>query len=148
MWSSLPASRSGGPYRRGLEASIHVGISDRDVCDHRLGACTALAPPPPSPGSVKAPSNSELYANRTISVRHGATENGPLNDGQQPRFQGVRLAVGTGYNRERGIGRTWARRRRELSTHPNPVSRFAPNKSLCPPLRSVEPRQLHCLSRG
>lgn len=31
IWSVLPASRSGSLYSLGLDASIHVGISERDV---------------------------------------------------------------------------------------------------------------------
>jgi hypothetical protein len=38
-------------------------------------------------------------ANRNSKVWHGATENGPLNDGQIPNPDVVRVAPGTGYRR-------------------------------------------------
>ena len=38
-------------------------------------------------------------ANRYVKVWRGATENGPLNQGHIPNSRGVRVHVGTGYNR-------------------------------------------------
>ena len=37
----------------------------------------------------------------------------PVNEGRIPNFRGVRVALGTGYNRVRGIGRVSRKRRRE-----------------------------------
>jgi hypothetical protein len=48
----------------------------------------------------------EKVANRNATVGHGATEN-PLNDGQTPNPNVVRVAPGTGYHRVEGNRRAW-----------------------------------------
>jgi hypothetical protein len=49
---------------------------------------------------------SDLFgANRNDSGFSRGDREKPLNDGQRPEFRGVRVALGTGYNRVRGIGR-------------------------------------------
>jgi hypothetical protein len=46
----------------------------------------------------------------------------PLNEAQRPHFRGVRVALGTNYNRVRGIGAGVAKRPREVISHPNMVN--------------------------
>ena len=56
----------------------------------------------------------------------------PLNEAQHQHVRGVRVALGTGYNRVRGIGRSSGKRRRELISNSSP-----------PPLQTN-----HCIACG
>ena len=58
----------------------------------------------------------ELVANQKSRVKHGATENEPLNEAQHPHYRGVRVALGTGYYRVRGIAPL-----RPIRTKANPL---------------------------
>jgi hypothetical protein len=49
---------------------------------------------------------------------HGGDREWPLNEGQRPNCRGERVALGTGYNHGRGIGRAW--RNSRASCRPPP----------------------------
>ena len=70
-------------------------------------------------------------ANRNAKVGHGATENGPLNDGQIPNFRGVRVALGTGCDRAEGNRRA-SRNGRVSSSPPLRFATFHRWKALQP----------------
>jgi hypothetical protein len=58
----------------------------------------------------------EKAANRNARVWHGATEKGPLNDGQIPNVRGVRVALGSGDTRVEGNRKIAKRPRAESPT--------------------------------
>jgi hypothetical protein len=64
----------------------------------------ALFPRGPSPSGIQSDA---LVANRTVRVWHEGDRERLLNEGQLPDSRGVRVALGTGYRRVRGIGRAW-----------------------------------------
>ena len=68
--------------------------------------CPICLDAPPSCPQVKRTSRLSFHAvNRRSRVGHGSDRKWPLNEGQRPHFRSVRVALGTGYDRVRGIGR-------------------------------------------
>jgi hypothetical protein len=62
-----------------------------------------LVRPLPSPANRRTAT--KTVANRNVRLWHGRYRKRSLNDGQIPTFRGVRVALGTGYNRVEGIRR-------------------------------------------
>jgi hypothetical protein len=153
----VPGAGGGGggrglfvPHRAGAERALQAPHAHRgplpsavrgllDDAQRSLGAHPTprrdreLPSSPPRPGWNHAgkrgyPTATKTLRIVTLRVWHGATENGPLNDVQIPNFRGVRVVLGTSYNRvERN---RWASRNGPVSDPPPEIPNATIRNSL------------------
>jgi hypothetical protein len=128
------------PDERGFFAAASVAAASASVAAALALAAAAAAVPSLARAAatqVTAPTSLHLkrsdalhsdgkVANRTDRFWHGAAEN-PLNEGHRPNFRGVRVALGTGYNRVEGNRRA-LRHGRVSPSHRNP---YVPIRNFC-----------------